>query len=186
MIGGNLTNPYFRTFYVSREESNCPLISDIIRVCKNFETIGLLENTTGAISLGYGKRIVMNGSNVNLAKLKREEILEIVDYDPIKKVVLAMGPIEPCIETPVHCIIHRAREDVNAIIQLNSEKLFKNLPSTEKEYPPGTLELAKEILKILRTSKSVMIKNEGVLFVGTSLKETEELVLKHMRNLNEG
>jgi ribulose-5-phosphate 4-epimerase/fuculose-1-phosphate aldolase len=185
MIGGNLTNPYFQTYYVSKEESNCPLISDILRVCKNFETNKLLENTTGAISIGYGKRVVMNGSNVNLAKLKREEILEIVDYDPIKKVVLSMGPTEPLSDTPIHCLILRARDDVNAIIQVKNDELFKNLPSTEKEYPPGSLELAKEILKILRISKAVMIKNEGALFVGTSLKEAEDLVLKHMREQNE-
>jgi ribulose-5-phosphate 4-epimerase/fuculose-1-phosphate aldolase len=137
------------------------------------------------MSVRYGKRIVINGNNANLANLKREEIIEIVDYDPFKKIVLSIGQIEPNIETPVHCIIHRAREDVNAIIELNSEKLSKNLPSTEKEYPPGSLELAKEILGVLRTHKGIIIKNKGVLFVGTSLKEAEDLVINHLRSLNE-
>jgi hypothetical protein len=185
MIGGNLTNSYFQTFYASKEESSCPFISDIIRTCNKFETIGLFDNSNGIISIGYGKRIVMNGSDTNLTKLKRGDIIEIVDYDPIKKIILLMGQIEPSIDTPVHCLIHRAREDVNAIIQLNSEKLSKNLPSTEQELSSGTLEEAKEILGLLRTSKGVMIKNKGVLFVGASLKEVEELVINHMRNLNE-
>jgi ribulose-5-phosphate 4-epimerase/fuculose-1-phosphate aldolase len=127
----------------------------------------------------------MNGSNTNLAKLKKEEIIEVVDYNPIKRIVLSMGKTEPSIDTPVHCLIHRARDDINAIIQLNSEKLYKNLPSTDKEFPPGSLELAKEVLGSLRTSKGVIMKNRGVLFVGVSLKEAEEFVLNHMRGLNE-
>ena len=179
MTGRNLS---FQTFFVSREQSNCPLVSDIIRIGKKFEEHGLLKNNSGVISLGYGKRIIVNENNMDLGNLKRENILEIVDYDPVKKIVLAIGQKEPCIETSVHWLIHHARDDVNAVIQLNGEKLIerfsKNLPTTEKEYPSGSLELAKEILKTLRTSKSIVIKNKGVLFVGASLKEVEDLVLK--------
>jgi len=182
MIRRNLTNLSFQTFYVSQEQSNCPLVSDIIRIGKKFEEHGLLKNNSGVISLGYGKRILINGNDVSLANVKGEDILEIVDYDPVKKIVLAIGQKEPHIETPVHWIIHHARNDVNAIIQLNDENLVKRrskkLPTTEKEYPPGSLELAKEILKALRTSKSIAIKDKGALFVGTCLKEAEGLVLK--------
>jgi len=182
MIRRNLANLSFQTFYVSREQSNCPLISDIIRVGKNLEKYGLLKNNSGVISLGYGKRILINGNDVSLAEVEREDVLEIVDYDPVKKIVLAIGQKEPRIETPVHWIIHHARNDVNAIIQLNdenlAEKLLKKLPTTEKTYPSRTLELAKEILKVLRTSKSIAIKDKGALFVGTCLKEAEDLVLK--------
>ena len=64
-----------------------------------------------------------------------------------------------------------------------AEKLEKKLPLTEKEYPLGTLEEAKEILRILRDSKSVIIKNQGVLFVGNSIKETEDLTLKAYEEL---
>jgi len=182
MIRKNLTNLSFQTFFVSREQSNCPLLPDIIRVGKELKDIGLLKESVGVISLGYGKRILINGKNVGVGDVKREDIIEIVDYDPVKRVFLAIGRKEPCIETPVHWLIHHARDDVNVIIQLNGENLVERfsekLPTIEKEYPPGSLELAKEILKTLRMSKSIVIQNKGTLFVGTSLKEAEDLVLK--------
>jgi len=98
----------------------------------------------------------------------------------MKKNLLVIGIKEPHVETPVHWLIHHARDDVNAIIQLSDRELAKNfskkLPVTEKEYPPGTLNLAKEVLKKLRTSKSIVLKNNGIIFAGYNLKEVEKLV----------
>jgi len=182
MIGGNLPNLSFQTFFVSREQSSSPLVSEMMRIGKNFKERELLKETTGTISLGYGKRVIIPGNDFKLDELKREDFLEIVDYDPVKNIILAIGRSQPCIETPVHWLIHHARDNVNAIIQLNGEnvikKLSKTLPTTEKECPPGTLDLAKEVLKLLRTNKNIIIKDTGVLFVGAGIKEVEKSVLK--------
>jgi ribulose-5-phosphate 4-epimerase/fuculose-1-phosphate aldolase len=186
MINEKLTKPGVQTLFVSKEQSNCPLIPDIVRLGKKFKDLGLLEEiTTAFVSLKYGKRLLTNGSNSNIGNIKIDDILEIVDYNPTKKIILAIGSKNPYIETSVHWLIHHARDDVNAVIQFNSEKLAerlsKKLPTTEKEKPPGTFELAKEVLKILRTSKNLVIKNSGVLFVGNSLKEAEESALITLR-----
>lgn len=188
MIGGNIPNIQFQTFYVSKEKSNCPNIPEVIRIGKKFLELGLSENINETVvSLRYGKRVLINAEGVTFGELKQEDFLEIVDYDPLKKVLLTMGPKEPGIDTSVHWMIHYARNEVNAIVQLNdntlAEKLFKKLPVTEKGYPVGSLELAKEILKVLRDSKSVIIKNQGVLFVGGSIREVEDLILKTLEEL---
>jgi len=182
MIEENLPNLSFQTFFVSREQSGSPLVPEMIRIGKNFKEQGLLKENTGIMSLGYGKRMIIPGIAFKLDELKREDFLEIVDYDPVKKIVLAIGRNEPCIETPVHWLIHHARNNINAIIQLNGENVIKKLstvlPTTEKECPPGTLDLAKEILKLLRTNKNIIIKDAGALFVGTDIREVEKSVLK--------
>jgi hypothetical protein len=178
----NLPNISFQTFFASREQSNCPLIPDIVRIGKKLKEMGLLKDGTGVVSLGYGRRVLINGNNVSLGDIGRGDILEIVDYDPVKRVALTIGDKEPNVETPVHWLIHHARNDVNAVVQINSKKLerelSKKLPATEKEWPPGTFELTKEILKALRNSKGILIKNKGALFVGNSLKEVEDLIIK--------
>ena len=188
MIDRNFTNINFQTFFVSREQSNCLLITDIARFGKKLKDSDILENVTSTIvSLGYGKRILINCNYTDFTKIKRENLLEIVDYDPVKKVLLAIGPGEPLIETPVHWMIHHARDDVNAIVQINkeelAEKLAKKYPTTEKEKPSGTLDLAKEILKTLRTGKNIVIKNKGILFIGNNVKEVENAVLKICEDL---
>lgn len=179
----------FQTFFISREVSKCPLIADIIKICKKINLLGLEELTNFTISLSYGKRILINASNVNLINLSYQDIIEIVDYDPVKNIVLAMGKQNPVIETPVHWIIHHARDDVNAVIQINGEKIVKqfseNSPITETEYQAGTIELAKEVLKTLRRGKKIVIRNIGCLFVGISLKEVENLIFKGDEKLND-
>ncbi len=182
MIRGNLG---FQTFYSSKEESNCPLITEIIRIGKKIEKQGLSKDIASVIvSLRYGRRVIINSDYNDLGGIKRGEILEIVDYDPVKKILLTIGPMQPRVETPVHWMIHHARNEINAIIQLNGEKIIKKLegkiPSTKEEQISGSFEMVKEVLKTLRTGKSVLIKNQGVLFVGESFKEVEEQVFKNI------
>jgi len=182
MIRGNLN---FQTFYTSKEESNCPLITEIIRIGKKIEKKGLAKDISSLIiSLRYGRRMIINTDHDNISRIKREEILEIVDYDPVKKILLAIGPTQPKAETPVHWMIHHARDEINAVIQLNSEEIIEKIkdriPSTNQEQITGSFEMIKEVLKALRDSKSVIIKNQGVLFVGNSIKDVEEQVFKNL------
>jgi len=168
MIGKNFSNSYFQTFYISKQESNCPLINEIIRIGKKSKN---LKNNIDevVISLRYGKRILINAEVKAFGELKKEDILEIVDYDPIKKILLIIGQKSPIIHTPIHWLIHHARDDINAIIQINYDKLdskfFNIAPITEKESKPGTLEQAKEILKQLRNSKRVLLEIRDYYFV---------------------
>jgi hypothetical protein len=182
MIDKNLTNINFQTVFLSKENSNCPLISNILGLAKNLNDINILDSSILVIiSIKYGKRILIN-NNIDFINIKRENFLEIVDYNPVKRILLAIGSGEPLIETPVHWIIHHARKDVNVIVQINDrkiiEKIVKKYSMTEKEKPSGTIDLAKEILKTLRTANTIVIKNKGILFVGNSLKEVESEILK--------
>ena len=188
MIRGNLPNISFQTFYVSKEISNCPFISEIVRASKRLKELDFFETVNDMIvSLRYGKRVLITADNTDLREIKQEDFLEIVDYDPLKKVLLAMGPKKPRVDTSIHWLIHHSRDEINAAIQLNdkmlTEKLVKKIPATKKEYPAGTLEQAKEVLKGLRNSKRIVIKNQGVLFVGNSIKDVEDLVLKTCEEL---
>ena len=183
MIDKNFMASGFQTFYVSKEISNCPLIGEIVKIGKKFKDQGIIEDQTDTtISLSYGKRVLINANDSSFEEIKQEDFLEIVDYDPLKRVILTMGPGEPRFETPVHWLIHHAREEVNAVVQINNLEIannFKNkIPTTEKEYPMGSLEQAKEVLRNLRDSKKVVIKNLGILFVGDNIQDVEDLVLK--------
>ena len=188
MIRGTLPNFNFQTFYVSKQESNCPLIPEIIKTSKKLNETNFFKDINQIIfSLRYIKRILINADKSNFKEFKQDDFLEIVDYDPLKKVILLIGPKEPRIETPIHWLIHNSRMEINAVIQIKnnilSDRLEKKLPTTENDYPAGTLEQAKEVLKSLRNSKIVVIKNQGVLFVGNNTKQAEDLVIKTFEEL---
>ena len=175
MIGGNLSNLYFQTLYLSKEKSNCPLIADSLKIEKKIEKYDLV------ISQRYGKRILINSYG---EKDSNDNFLEIVDYDPIKKILLAMGSKEPRIETPLHWLIHHARDEVNAIVQINDIDLankIKKIPKTQNDYTDGNLDHIKDVMKNLRKSKKVILKNHGLIFVGNSIKEVEELLFEELK-----
>jgi len=179
-----LPGPALQTFFVSRETSNCPLISEMIKLGQRLEEIGLADKETSIVSLDYGKRLLINAKNIDLKKMTQHDVVEIVDYDPLKNILMVIGIKDPCVETPVHWIIQKARHDINALLQVNSTTLFEKLkgtlPTTEKESPSLTLDHAKEILKTLRTGKTILIKNEGILFGGINIKEIHDTVLTYL------
>lgn len=170
-----LPSPALQTLFVSRETSNCPLISEMIKLGQNLQEQGLTDTETGIISLDYGKRLLINAKNIDIKKMIQQDVVEIVDYDVLKNIMMVIGPKDPHLETPVHWIIQKARHDVNALLQINSPALYerfqKTLPVTEKETQSDSLEQAKDILKTLRNGKTILLKNKGILFAGINIKE---------------
>jgi len=181
----NLAPVGFQTFFVSREMSNCPLIAEITSFAKKLDKLDLGEDVDGSMSMGYGRRILINGRDSNLLAIQQEEMVELVDYDPVKNIIVAMGKTEPCCDAPVHWLVQKARHDVNAVLLVTGNKivehLLKTLPVTEHEAPLGTVALAKEVLKTLRRGKQIGIKSSGALFVGLNLTEVEDAFLKLWR-----
>ena len=60
-------------------------------------------------------------------------------------------------------------------ILINAEKL--GFPVTEKEYKPGTIELANEVLRILGDNDLIVIKNHGFIALGKTMKEAGDMAL---------
>jgi hypothetical protein len=104
MIREDVTTISFQTFFISGETSNCPYTADIIEFGKKLDEFGIVKDRECYISLSFGKRILINSKNFNIKYLKRQDIIEIVDYDPIKNVILVIGKKYPSIEMPIHWI----------------------------------------------------------------------------------
>ena len=183
MVKETLPNLSFQSFFISNEITNSPLLVEIIKTGKKLKEKGILtDNTSATISVGFGKRILINGEVEDFSKIKKEEIIEIVDYNPIKNILLVIGPIEPKIESPIHWMIHHARYEVNSIVQINNsnlvEKLRKKIPIIDDKYPIGSIENIKEVLKGLKNSNKIIVRNDNILFIGKRLYDIEETIFK--------
>jgi hypothetical protein len=176
MIGGKLPNISFETFYASNDKPKNPLIPEIVKLGKKLKDKKLTKNSTIIISLGFGKRVLINTNVNDYSEIKDNELIEIVDYDPVKNNLLIIGQNQPRLESPVHWMIHHAREDVGAVIQINNDEIINkvNYPETEKEYLTGSFEQIKSVLGLLRDSKKIKIKNQGILFVGKTIQDLEK------------
>ena len=172
-----------QVFYTSKEETNCPLVTDIIRIGKKLSEKNLIDSKIQAtISLKYGKRILINGLVQDYKKIKREELLEIADYDPVKNNLLVIGKTDPKVETALHFMIHHARKETKIIVQIDDkESLDKRkqlIPVIEKKFPINSIDFIKQVLRELRENKIVGMKERGILFISESIKETENMITK--------
>ena len=110
----------FQTFFVSRQEVASPITGELLRL-RLFLRREYSIMSPIVVSIGFGSRVIIN------SVWSEEEFVEIVDYDPVKNIVLAIGRSEPHEETPLHWMIHRAREDVHVIAHILDSEIAKSL-----------------------------------------------------------
>ena len=79
MIRGNLPKFNFQTFYIAKEESNCPLIAEVMSVSKKLKDVGLIKNINETVvSLRYGKRVLMNAHDSDFIDVKHRTLLRLL------------------------------------------------------------------------------------------------------------
>jgi hypothetical protein len=183
MKNKQIKNLPIQVFYTSKEETNCPLVTDLIKIGKKINEKGILKQQDKAIiSFRYVKRILINGMVQDYSEIKRKELLEIVDYNPVKNNLLVMGTSEPFIETSIHYMIHNAKKEIKIVLQINKEKILQKIddeiPILEDKYPINSIESIKEILKAMKNENIIGIKNNRLLFVGKDIIEIEKLINK--------
>ena len=97
---------------------------------------------------------------------KREAVLSMpADYDP--KARVSVDAVE-------HSMIYKTFPEVGAIVHAHA--WIRGVVCTRQNYPCGTIELAKEVLSLLRTTAdpscaAVGLKNHGLTITGKSLDD---------------
>jgi len=186
MKEGGLTNLALQVFYVSREETNCPLLIEMIKTGKNLKEKEILTDKNSAtISMKYGKRILINSNVEDFSKLKKEELIEVVDYNPLNNNLLIIGPSDPKTETTLHWMIHHARNEVNVVVQINDKKLLEKINENKmlsiEKSPIHNINFIKQALKKLRNEKKIFIKDTGIIYVGKSPKEITKMIEEDLK-----
>jgi hypothetical protein len=166
----------FETFFASKEDSNCPIIPNVIKTGREIEKKD--KELDIILSVRYGGRMLSNVVVNNFDEIGRKEFIETVDYDPVKKVLLTIGSKEGMKETPIHWMIQHARSDIHVIIQINSLNNLEKYRVPSVENKQDILEIVKDILRKLRDDKIVKIENQGLIFTGKSLESVKKDVLK--------
>jgi L-fuculose-phosphate aldolase len=162
------------------------LRNELIKCMKILHDRGLVSGIGGNASVKISKNeILITPTGVFKADLRAEDIVKIdINGNVIE------GCLKPSIELPLHLSIYKSRSDVNAIIHahnpytigiisagkkiepINYEawRIFKDIPIIEFK-PPGSKELADLVAKNIKSKSAVIMKNHGVIAVGSNLKE---------------
>ncbi|NHV99867.1 MAG: class II aldolase/adducin family protein [Thaumarchaeota archaeon] len=137
--------------------------------------------------LSRGTTIFVKPSGFNLGELRPEDFVEV----DLKTLKVVKGVLKPSMEVGVLARCHLARDDVNAVIHahppfciaLTTVGLNLNAPlypdhavflekvASLPFYPPGSQELAEAAGEAARTHDCMLLKNHGVITLGSSLRE---------------
>ncbi|MHA1835048.1 MAG: class II aldolase/adducin family protein [Candidatus Baldrarchaeia archaeon] len=155
---------------------------------------GLTYGNAGNISVRIPEEnlFLITPSGVRKAALKPEDILVI---DEKRKVIEGRG--HPSIETPMHLAIYKSRKDVKAVIHAHpvyssvfavvgvaippvvEEMIILTGGEVEvaKYAPPGTRELANNVVEALGDRKAALLMNHGIITCGKDLEDALEVLI---------
>ncbi|MCB0408956.1 MAG: class II aldolase/adducin family protein [Flavobacteriales bacterium] len=147
----------------------------------------------GNISIKTPQGILISGTQTgDVYPIKAEDFTLVTDYDIEQNKVVCKGSIKASSESMTHAAVYEADDSITAIIHIHNLELWKKLmntvPTTSKEVPYGTPEMAKEIFRLFKEtnvkSEKVIVMaghDEGIIFFGNSIQSAKELVLDFVK-----
>jgi ribulose-5-phosphate 4-epimerase/fuculose-1-phosphate aldolase len=180
------TGPKFKTVLEKKKLSQNQEVRELIFWCKKFDKLGLTpkEGRWSAGNLSFRKKegFIITGSSKDMAKINIEGLAFVKKCDSKKKEAHVQGLTLPSSETFLHWFIYKKRKDVKAIFHGHNKKILEKatklkIVQTKKERPYGTIQLAKEVLKVLNKNNFIILKNHGFLSMGKSMKEAGKLAI---------
>ena len=181
----------FKTVFISDEAPEEKEIEELKYWCTQFQKNNLTPphegNSVGNLSCRVEDEFIITGSMLKTKEnLNNDFFVRVVNYDVYKNAIYAEGKMEPSSESIMHFLIYNTRDDLNAIFHGHSDLITKNaeklkIPITKNEQPPGTMELANEVLDALGDNNIIVIKNGGFVVLGNSMKGAGQLVLNTLK-----
>lgn len=174
----------FKTSFVSENIPDDKNIEDLKNWCNQFLKNKLITPDNNSLGLGFrtDDGFVITGNKLKEG-LSNDCFVSILNYDVYNNSLFVEGVSEPSLEAVMHYLIYNTRFEVNAIFCGNDDLIIKHakklkLVETREEIPPGSIELANEVLDVLKDNNFVVIKNYGFLSLGKTMKEAGDLALK--------
>lgn len=138
--------------------------------------------------------IITASATGSLRELKRKHFTRVVGYDLTANYVLCKGPSKPSSESLTHAAFYDASRSIQAVIHIHHLGLWTNLmdrvPTSSKEVPYGTPEMALEIGRIIRENpnptKQICVMaghEEGIMAWGSSVGHAASIILGVHREL---
>ncbi len=149
--------------------------------------ISIYENGIGfgnvSIRLGNSCQFVISGTQTaHLPTLGPESYCTVTEFNLEQNFLGCRGPVPASSESLTHAAIYLHRDDVGAIIHVHNPKLWQQLlfkiPTTRKEIPYGTPQMALEMFRLFEEENLADRKilamaghEDGIICFGSTLDE---------------
>jgi|GEM_PF-4043253 len=157
------------TFFASREPVRNTMTLKLIKACQD---LGSMEPALMG-SLGYrlvrGFLLTTDG---NLNGMREGDIVEVTDYDPVRKTSLIIGLREPSKYVPLHWLGLQTHPDKLVTLFLFVDPAPPGINIFSSKLLHGSFEEAMEVAKVLKASKkdAIFIDGGGLFMVSKNLE----------------
>jgi L-fuculose-phosphate aldolase len=187
----------FKVEFLSRDVPADDRVGQLRDWCVRFNESGLtpqLDGTGPSLgNLSFRLRpnepafIITASALSSKQNLAPGDFVTVLRSDPEHRTVYAAGARDPSSESMIHFEIYKRRGDVGAIFhghdrEITAHASLLDVPQTEHERPPGTLELLDEVIKILDRENFLVMKNHGFISLGRDMDEAGNLALHVKKN----
>lgn len=178
----------FRCTWISRHPIYPHRIQEMIEVRNDLYAKGLIGVYPDGIGYGnvsvrinYAGRFVISGSQTgHVKKADASHFTMVTGYDIEGNAVVCEGPVQASSESLTHAVVYEAFPIAGAVIHVHDAQLWRKrlgqIPTTRREVPYGTPEMAREILRLAAQSNlgrermAVMAGHEaGIMIFGRNL-----------------
>ncbi|MEG4218233.1 class II aldolase/adducin family protein [Microcoleus sp. Pol14C6] len=154
--------------------------------------IGVYENGIGfgnvSVRLGNSCQFVISGTQTaHLRTLGPEFYCTVTEFDLEQNFLGCRGPVQASSESLTHGALYLQREDVGGIIHVHNPKLWQQLlfkiPTTRKEIPYGTPQMALEMFRLFEEENLAERKilamaghEDGIICFGRTVDEAGKVL----------
>ncbi|MGB0166119.1 MAG: class II aldolase/adducin family protein [Luteibaculum sp.] len=144
--------------------------------------------------VGYGnisKRLAANNFAISgtqtghIPRIKPEHFTRVTDYNIAENRLSCEGPIKASSESLTHAAIYELDPAIKAVIHVHNKHIWENynelLPTTKKDIPYGTPQMAREIFRLWRLAdlpkQKILIMAghvDGVISFDSNFEEAAE------------
>jgi L-ribulose-5-phosphate 4-epimerase len=154
--------------------------------------IGVYENGIGfgnvSIRLGTSSQFIISGTQTaHLPSLGPESYSTVTEFNLAENFLGCRGPVQASSESLTHAAIYTRTADAGAIIHVHNPQLWQqllfNIPTTRKEIPYGTPQMALEMFRLFeeenlgeRKILAMAGHEDGVICFGSNLDEAGKVL----------
>ncbi len=166
----------FKTIIREEKIPNPPQVKELLRWCIILTNMTLLHGARGEISFRTPRGFAITANDARLSSLNSNHIVEVLEYNQPENALYVRGRKEPSTESLLHYVIYRKRPDVNAIFHIFDSTMLN--AHFDLDIPVISRYSPEEILRTLEKQDAIAIKNNGLLFLGASLKDAGNLIVQ--------
>jgi hypothetical protein len=160
------------------------LVGYFERFAENLKIKGI-----SSVSLRTGAGFLINTDTIEIAENKKDNIVEVIDFDPVRNNMLVIGNIPPVKDSTLHWFLYRGLANINGIIIIENTEVIEKFQLgsyPEFVYKDGMFNtnFALKVLEHAKESEVVILNGSiilGVLVTGRTLDDNFNLIQSNLK-----